>query len=158
MSLDDWVKIATIIGGVATALTGAATVAVLWYTVRITRFSKQSDVLLQCTERFSRVWEMRANPQVVADPIVFYERFWSLQLDQFTHWKNGFIDAGVFDTWMKGRYREWQDNEPFGNMKYRDGYEKVIATWETPKFKSFMLELHNHGPEAAYKWWKANRD
>lgn len=156
IEIDEWVKIATVIGGFATAITGAVTVAVLWQTVRIARFSKQSDVLLHCNERFSRIWEMRANPQVVGDPIVFYERFWSLQLDQFTHWKDGFVDGAVFDTWMKGRYRQWQDNTTFGEMSYRDGYEKSVATWETPKFKSFMSQVHSHGPEAAYKWLKAN--
>jgi hypothetical protein len=171
MTLQEYSYVASIIGVILTFATAAGTLVVLFKTLSLTsrslelnaqsielaRQGKQSDILLQCNERFSRIWEMRANPQVVMDPIVFYERFWSLQLDQFTHWKDGFVDAGVFDNWMKGRYRQWQDNPQCGTMSYREGYEKAVASWETPKFKSFMFEVHNHGPDAAYEWWKTNR-
>ncbi|MDP8568510.1 hypothetical protein [Methylophilus aquaticus] len=170
MTLEELTHVSTIAGVFLSFLTAVGTLFVLWRTLQLNAQSlelnqrsiefslqaKQSDVLLHCNERFGRIWEMRANEHVKADPFTFYERFWSLQLDQFTHWKDGFVDAGVFDSWMKGRYRQWQDNHSLGAMAYRDGYEKAVASWETPKFKSFMHEVHLHGPETALSWWKQN--
>jgi hypothetical protein len=30
--------------------------------------------------------EMRSNPEVIANPKYFFERFWTLQFDQYTFW------------------------------------------------------------------------
>jgi hypothetical protein len=78
------------------------------------RQSKQSDILLHCNERFGRLMEVRGTDSMKANPEIYYERFWTLQLHQFTHWKNGFVDKDVFDSWMRARQRQWRNKRAAG--------------------------------------------
>jgi hypothetical protein len=78
------------------------------------RQSKQSDILLHCNERFGRLMEVRGTDLMKANPEIYYERFWTLQLHQFTHWKNGFVDKDVFDSWMRARQRQWIRHQAVG--------------------------------------------
>ncbi len=89
--------------------------------------------------------EMRSNPEIIADPRIYYERFWTLQFDQYTYWRKGFVDLEVFEYWMENRYIEWQQNLRFGDMTYQDGFEAVKETLRHTRFKKFMIELHDQG-------------
>lgn len=184
MTLLEWSQLSSIAGMVLTFVTAAGTIIVLMKSLKLNKraiehsgqaielnratvhlskqaielahLSKRSDVLVHCNERFGRIMEMRASTDVQGNPMVFYERFWALQEDQFTHWKGGFVDADVFDRWMKGRYRQFQENILFGGMSHREGYERAVATWDSEIFKSFMHMVHIHGSQAGLQWAKQN--
>lgn len=93
----------------------------------LTLQSKQADIVGDFNARFSRTWEMRASPDVRADPIVFYERFWSLQFDQFEMWRQGLVPEETFRCWFNNRYDNWVANKSLGDLSYQEGFEKPLA-------------------------------
>jgi len=114
--------------------------------------SKNSDIISEFNTRFSRTWEMRANPDVKSSPEVFYDRFWSQQLDQFSAWQRGWLSEEDYKYWLEGRHRDWELNESLGAMSYRDGYNKTVSKWSYhSKFHDFMNTVHNLGVGAALK-------
>ena len=161
MTLTEMSQLALIIGTALSFLTTVGTLYVLMKTlelnqkgIALTRQAKQSDILFHCSERYGRILELRALEDVKADPLTFYERYWTLQLDQFTHWKQGFLDPEVYKSWLEERYDQWQRDALFGAMPYQEGYRRAAANLNAPLFKSFMFEVHTHGVEAAMTWWK----
>lgn len=156
MDLQQWAHVATIVGAAASTVMGVATVAILYFTYRLNkrsqelaRQSKQADVIGEYNARFSRTWEMRANPNIVENPLVFYERFWSLQFDQFHSWRQGFIPEDIFYYWVASRYDDWIANKPLGAMQYKDGFQRTVGEWKGSEFKDFMTTLHEKGVDKA---------
>jgi hypothetical protein len=152
MTLLQWSQLATIVGALGSIVIGIGTLAVLNLSlklnkkaIQLTQQSKRADILSECNSRFSRVMEMRSNPEIIANPKIFFERFWTLQFDQYTYWCKGFVDQEVFDYWMENRYIEWQQNLKFGDMTCQDGFKAVKETLRHTKFKKFMNELHDQG-------------
>lgn len=152
MSLLEWSQLASIISAFGTVATGIGTLIVLYLSLKLNRRamllahqSKRADILSECNSRFSRIMEMRSNPEVIANPKIFFERFWTLQFDQYTFWRKGFVDDEVFEYWMENRYVEWQQNLSFGDMLYQDGYKAIKDTLRHTRFRKFMNELHDQG-------------
>jgi hypothetical protein len=152
MSLLEWSQLATIIGSFGSIATGIGTLIVLFLSLKLSKRSillahqsKRADILSECNSRFSRIMEMRSNPEVIANPKYFFERFWTLQFDQYTFWRMGFVDDDVFEYWMENRYINWKQNLFFGDMHYQDGYKSIVETLRQPRFRKFMDELHEQG-------------
>jgi hypothetical protein len=148
--------IATMIQAVFSVLIGVATISVLILTLKLNtrsqalaKQSKQADVLADFNARFSRTWEMRANADIKDNPIVFYERFWSLQFDQFDAWRRGFVPEESFAFWANSRYDDWVANKSLGQMGYKDGFRKTVEDWKDSAFLTFMNTLHKSGSTVA---------
>jgi hypothetical protein len=160
-------SIASMIQAAFSVVIGIATVSVLMSSLRLNKRSqelasdlhkssqalakqsKQTDVLGDFNARYSRIWEMRASDDIIAKPIVFYERFWSLQLDQFDAWCRGFVPRENFIFWVDSRYDDWVADKSFGQMSYRKGFEETVGTWKQSAFVTFIKTLHNAGSSAA---------
>jgi hypothetical protein len=148
-------------------LIGCATVFVLGWSLKLNRQSqelaselhkssqelakqsKQADILGDFNARYSRIWEMRANDDIINKPIVFYERFWSLQFDQFDAWCRGFVPKDSFIFWVESRYDDWVADKPFGQMSYQKGFEETVGKWKLSAFVTFIKTLHSSGSSAA---------
>jgi len=159
-----YAQVAQIIQAIFSIVIGVATVRVLFLTFKLTtasheltvashaltRQSMVANILGEFNARFSRIWEMRADPHVKADPIVYYQHFWSLQFDQFDAWRRGTVPDDIFLYWANSRHVDWAKDNPLGKMGYKEGFQKtVIATWEQPDFKEFMNILHADGAKVA---------
>jgi hypothetical protein len=42
-----------------------------------------------------------------ADSSHYYERFWNLQNDEFTLWREGYIDDKTYEGWLAARHDEY---------------------------------------------------
>jgi hypothetical protein len=164
MDLQQGAWLATIIGAMFTTIMSVATVVILYLTLKLnqrilqlTWESKQADVFGEYNARFSRIWEMRANPNVISNPLVFYERFWSLQFDQFSSWRQGFVPEDNFRYWIERRYDDWVEDKPLGSMNYRDGFHQVVANWRAREFQDFMNAIHTSGVDHAFQTVKSRR-
>lgn len=162
MTLQDYAYIATIIGAACSVFIGAGTLVLLSRGQKLalqsqilTLQSKQADIVSDFNARFSRIWEMRASPDVRADPIVFYERFWSLQFDQFEMWRQGLVPEETFRYWFNNRYDNWVANMSLGNLSYQEGFEKTVGTWKTCEFKAFITSLHTNNTDIALRAFPA---
>ena len=92
---------------------------------------------------------MRAAPNVKKSPVVFYERFWSLQFDQFNAWRSGFVSEDNFQYWFTCRYLDWAKNESFEGLLYKDAFNEVVGKWTHSEFKDFINLLHDKGLDKA---------
>jgi hypothetical protein len=107
--------------------------------------SKQADVLGDFNARYSRIWEMRAKDEIKNNPIVFYERFWSLQLDQFDAWCRGFVPEENFNFWVDSRHDDWVADKSLGTMSYRQGFKETVGQWKGSNFVTFIENLQKDG-------------
>ena len=122
----------------------------------LTRQSKQSDVTREFNSRYSRAWEMQYKPEIKADPIPYYERFWNLQFDQFNAWRDGFVSDEIYKYWLTNRHTDWLTNKPIGSISYQDGFAQTVPTWSHTPFQEFMNTLHKRGVDPAIEWARVN--
>lgn len=74
----------------------------------------------------------------ILDGVIYYERFWNLQLEQWQYFNKGYVDCSTYSYWMLCRYREWIKNDSVGGITFQDGFKLGLSGLEAPKFKSFM--------------------
>jgi len=163
LNLANGAQVAAIVQALFSVVIGIATVAVLIFNLKLNtrslelakqsqvlaKQSKQADLISEFNTRYSRTWEMRANDDVVNNPVVFYERFWSQQFDQFESWRRGFIPKDTFAYWTHCRYDDWVADKSLGSMTYKEGFNKTVATWKQSEFHKFIDILHVSGADAA---------
>ena len=77
----------------------------------------------------------------LVDAVVYYERFWNLQLEQWQYFNKGYVDCNTYTYWMTCRYREWVKNDRIGGVSYQEGFKKGLMGLEAPKFKKFMTNV-----------------
>ena len=123
-----------------TSLLQAATAFMLYKSLRLSKDSKKVDILVSVTNRYVELWDRmeaaRTNPQAPAERL--YEKFWSLQREQFRYWRLGFIDVIDYRFWLKSRHEEQQKLKPIQDVSYRDGANAAIKDIGDPDFSHFM--------------------
>lgn len=142
-SHDNWIALLA-------ALISVTSVFVNWF---ITRKGKQADTQLAMHQRFDQLQIVRT--RLLSLPCtktfvdheahrievnLFFDRFWSLQFDQFNAWRQGHIPDDVYRGWMYARWAQSQStrrgNPPkhwqFGDLGVHRSMLTVIATWAKP--------------------------
>jgi acetyltransferase-like isoleucine patch superfamily enzyme len=59
-----------------------------------------------------------------------------LQVDQYNHWRRGYIEDHVYRLWLYDRHAEFMANHSIGGVPYRAGWETAKAT--TIRDKAFL--------------------
>src|SRR6476469_6309387 len=92
---------------------------------RFARRNKQAELIIHFHKQFDEIQKQRAvllvadndlaqeAPQTSKDKIeieahVFFDRFWSLQFDQFVAWYDGYVPSHLYQYWLFSRWRELQ--------------------------------------------------
>jgi hypothetical protein len=121
-----WLQVA---GLISQMLTGFLTLVVLIlsyrYTGKLTRELKRADVLMEVNRKFDALikdWEELARTGT-GNPRYYYERFWSLQLQQFSYWLQGFITDHTFRQWMFARKNDFRVDTTLCCMSFSAGWE-----------------------------------
>jgi hypothetical protein len=126
------------------------TVLINW---SITRKGKQADTQIAMHQRFDALQVVRAdllsrrqskgfkgNAAYQIEVSLFFDRFWSLQFDQFNAWRQGHIPDDIYKGWMYARCAQSQKcrsrNPPrHWNFGHTDVYRSMlfaIVTWAKP--------------------------
>lgn len=157
MTLKDVIDIAPIVGAIGSWVVGICTIFILYKTTALARASKQADIVMGCDTRYDVLWELRNDPSRIQDTAAFYNRFWSLQLNQFFYWKEGFIPDDIYLYWLTQRNREWKLNRNLSGIDFREGWDIVKRDWQgSPTFEKFMSDAMTGNPSAAIDNFRKN--
>lgn len=157
MSLDSAHKISQIISAFCMIITSAGTLAILCIAHRLTKSSKRIEVLVHCNSRFEGVLDLCLKTAVQRDPMIFYNRYWALQFDQFTYWLQGFVDDEIFRYWMMERHDAWLANPVFAGISYRNGWDKAMVGWTYTEFITFMKIVHERTADEAVNQYRPKK-
>jgi hypothetical protein len=113
------------------------TLAVLCMNFREASRMKKTDVFMECSRRYDSLVAVRDNLAVAKlNSKAYFERFWMLQVDQYNHWRRGYIEDHVYRLWLYDRHAEFMANHSIGGVPYRAGWETAKAT--TIRDKAFL--------------------
>jgi len=121
-------------------VTGLGTLVILYQSLVLTRRLKKADVLMECGRRFDQLVDRRESicNGSQKDSCYYYERFWNLQNDEFSLWREGYIDDKTYEGWLEARQEEFRNNETVGDMTYEDGWNHFKKKTKDSIFKAFM--------------------
>lgn len=138
-------------------LTGVGTLILLFQSFRLTRQLKKADILLEFFRRFDQLIERRESINLsgsTTDSQYYYQRFWILQNDQFTLWREGYIEDRTYRAWLDARHEEYRANESTGNKTYLQGWDSVKTVSLDVDFQKFMDEVFAGRASEAMKFYK----
>jgi hypothetical protein len=165
-----------------TALGPLITAGVLIMTVLISRAQHRSTVALEFHRRYDEllmaahdlneqleVKRAKNAGYVLTDgdtqkAFNYYARFFSLQFDEYTSYRKGFVDQEVFTQWMVSRLRQAHSKSPVddvGGIHYTEGWARQKGFFTGTKFTDFLSTVHisedkakraikEYGP----RWWR----
>jgi hypothetical protein len=94
----------------------------------------------------------------------YYARFFSLEFDEYTSYRKGFVDREVFTQWMLSRLRQAQSKSPVddvGGIHYTEGWAHNKEFFNDTKFTDFLSKVHISEYEAKRaikeygpRWWR----
>lgn len=137
--------------------------AFIYASARFSLRNKQLDMVLHCHSRFDELQKERLRLQlavlrakaratdveaplsadVVSQVAMFFDRFWSLQFDEFIAWHGGYLPTAMYQHWLFARWRELQHPSSewtFGKDNMKSSFEqRVEARWaRVPDEKSTL--------------------
>jgi hypothetical protein len=125
-------------------LTGVGTAYLLFASFNLTKRLKRGEILLEFFRRFDALVERRESIQLSGpktDSSHYYERFWNLQNDEFTMWREGYIEDKSYRAWLDVRHEEYRVNESTGDKSYQEGWDHYANINKDAEFQSFMREV-----------------
>lgn len=147
------VVVAATVGDFIALFAAFVAVASVFFNWAITRRGKQADTQIAMHQRFDALQVVRAdllsraqgkdfedNAAYQIEVGLFFDRFWSLQFDQFNAWRQGHIPDDVYRGWMYARCaqsRKSREGTPpkhwkFGNTDVYRSMLFAIVTWAKP--------------------------
>jgi hypothetical protein len=121
-----------------------------WLGIRVSRSAKQADIQVEMHARFDRLQEVRTElleiskcPNFVETDSykvkveLFFDRFWSLQYDQFIAWRQWLVPDHLYIMWMHARWKQLQDSRhgkppplwQLGSEDIQKSAVRVSARW-----------------------------
>jgi hypothetical protein len=152
-NLEQLSQLATIVYSIFTVLLSGLMAMILIRTNQLTHNSKKIELLAHFNMRYDLLLSLKdaGEPSETA-PKHYWERFWSLQFDQFTSWLAGFVDPATFDYWMVSRNIEFQKDEIVHGITYKNSWAKAKDGFSRHKhFDKFIEHIHCGQYEHAYK-------
>jgi len=121
-------------------------VAVALFAYFLNKKLKQIDVQMKCQERFERL-KFEVLPSVrniIGQENAYYQRFWTLQFEQFQYYMNGFISEQIYWSWLRSIEIDAEKNESIGMELYIDAWERVRQDFivSNQKFVSLIDSVH----------------
>ena len=117
--------------------------------VKSSFLAKRPDVFIHLTTRFDQLYDQLprpgAPPEADAELFRKVRAYWSLQLEQYQCYLDGFIDDEIYKYWMSLRCQEYAK----GDANFRQKTDEALADFYYDQFQDFML---NH----VFACWDAN--
>ncbi len=163
ISVDNLIKFAPIITALITSFILFISCIIAYKALRLQKELKKIDVLLFFQNRFNAlVYEDNSNIRTREDVVVFYEKFWLIQKDQYRLWKKGFLEDTVFLRWITTIKKDFQQHRSYGNIP-PDLQASFLEGWKTSKdamldnkFVNFIEILQYYTPKDSIKALKSN--
>ena len=167
--IENWKAFAIILAPFLTVLT-------LLATLRLTKELKKTDLMMDCNRRFDQLTELAheinqkiferrlkdpgyaPSKQEQTEARYYFQRFFSLQFDQFNAYQQGVIDKKLFHYWMRSREREYvSSGVDVAGVTYPQAWDllKNDKNWVNHPFLDFLNMVHDgddlkamkkHGP------------
>jgi hypothetical protein len=140
-------------------VTGIGTLLVLYQSLVLTRRLKKADVLMECGRRFDQLVDRRESicNGSQKDSCYYYERFWNLQNDEFSLWREGYIDDKTYEGWLEARHEESLKNEMVADRSYKDGWIHFRGKTKDRVFLEFMEYVFDGKIDRAMNQYKKIR-
>ncbi len=113
------------IAQILTALMVIVVSVSLIMTIRLTRWSKKTEITSMYMTRYGELMkDLDSVKSGGMDVHSFWYRFWLIQQEQYILWKQGVINEDLYQLWMDFRAKEWEENEVIRGICYRDSWEE----------------------------------
>lgn len=110
--------------------------------------------------REDRAQRPAATPGERSEVQSWFRRYWSLNHQEFSFWRRGFIPDETYRFWMHSRRQEARGSGTIGEIPFRDGWHAVRDAYEGTDFRDFMdgvLQDANADPPCIADLMKAYR-
>jgi hypothetical protein len=144
-------------------ITSCLTLVVIYASARFGIRNKQTDLIVHFHKQFDELQKKRmelltaqseraANVQgawsrqrldIEAD--IFFDRFWSLQFDEFLAWYEGYVPTRIYVYWAFSRWRELHKATPGWTVSDRtmaSTLDELKTRWQNNPDKSSGLSTH----------------
>ena len=122
-----------------------ATVKQLSSSVKASFLAKRPDVFIHLTTRYDEVYTQLHQPGAVApsDAELFHRvrAYWSLQLEQYQCYLEGFIDDEIYKYWLSLRCQEYHDQQFTGVPGFPDKTDVALTDFHYEAFRTFMNKV-----------------
>lgn len=140
--------------------TGFMTLIILFQSFRLTKEIKKADIILEFFSRFDKLIDRRESINLsgaTTDSKYYYERFWNLQHDEFTLWREGYIDDRTYSSWLNTRHEEYRANLSTGNKTYIEGWNDIKSAYIDTDFQKLIDEVFAGRATDAMKLYKRKK-
>ncbi len=106
---------------------------------------KRTELLTADRERESAANHTWSDQRIEVEADLFFDRFWSLQFDQFLAWYEGYVPTRLYVYWAFSRWRELHKatNEwTFSGKTMASTLEDLRHRWQNNPDKSSRLSTH----------------
>ena len=119
-----------------------ATVKQLSSSVKASFLAKRPDVFIHLTTRYDELYTQLHRPGAApaADAELFHNvrAYWSLQLEQYQCYLEGFIDDEIYKYWMSLRCQEYHDPQFAGVPGFKDKTDAALLDFHYDAFRTYM--------------------
>src|SRR4051812_44476540 len=110
--------------------------------------NKQADLIIHFHKQFDEIQKQRAvllvqdndptkstegfKHKLPIEAHVFFDRFWSLQFDQFVAWYDGYVPSHLYQYWLFSRWRELRESSKtwtIANQTIASSFADVASRW-----------------------------
>jgi hypothetical protein len=119
-----------------------ATVKQLSSSVKASFLAKRPDVFIHLTTRYDELYTQLHRPggAPLSDAELSHNvrAYWSLQLEQYQCYLEGFIDDEIYKYWMALRCQEYHDPQFTKVPEFQKKTDEALPDFHYEKFKTFM--------------------
>lgn len=106
---------------------------------------KRTELLIAQRERQAAVSNMWSEHRMEIEADLFFDRFWSLQFDQFLAWYEGYIPTRLYVYWAFSRWRELHkatNDWTLSGKTMASTLEELKSRWQNNPDKASRLSTH----------------
>ncbi|UUX96341.1 hypothetical protein [Aquabacterium sp. J223] len=106
---------------------------------------KRTELLTAHRERDAKMTSAWSPQRIDIESDMFFDRFWSLQFDQFLAWYEGYVPTRLYVYWAFSRWRELHkasDEWTFASKTMASTLEDLKNRWQSNPDKSSSLSTH----------------
>ncbi len=143
--------------------TSLLTLAVIYLNARFGIRNKQADMIIHFDKQFDELQEKRvellvarrelaagveeawSTQRIEVEAGMFYDRFWSLQFDQFVGWYEGYVPTRLYVYWAFSRWREFHkptDDWSIAGHTLVSTLDDLKNRWQNNPDRSSGLSTH----------------
>ena len=106
---------------------------------------KRAELLVAVAEKKAGVATAWSDERLLIESHVFFDRFWSLQFDQFLAWYEGYVPTRLYIYWVYSRWRELRSPSTdwtFDGKTLVSTLNELRDRWQYSADQSTRLSVH----------------